>query len=99
MQTWDKRQSRNAATGSGILILVVAAVLINRSWTLLWMLPALAAGAAFYAVNMRRYLRRRRLASEPFPPNGSCLLPDTSGITAIFRIPSGGASNKTSPSF
>lgn len=32
------------------------------------MLPALAAGAAFYAVNMRRYLQRRRLASEPFPP-------------------------------
>lgn len=31
------------------------------------MAPALGAAAAFYAVNMRRYLLRRRLLSRPFP--------------------------------
>lgn len=67
MQTWDKRQSRISAAGSLILITVVVIVLINRSWTLFWLGPALVAAAAFYAMNMRRYLRRRRMASEAFP--------------------------------
>jgi hypothetical protein len=67
MQTWDKRQSRISAAGSLILIVIAAAVLINRTLSLFWLLPALAASAAFYAVNMRRYLQRRQLASESFP--------------------------------
>lgn len=68
MQVWDQRQSNISLTGSLLFVGIVAAVLINREWPLLWLAPAALIAALLYVGNMQRYLFRRNWSKQPFPP-------------------------------
>ncbi len=73
MQIWDRRQSIISAAGAVIVAIVFLIVLIQLKLYSLLFLPLLFA-AAFYYLNMRRYLLRRRWAKEPFPEEWRSIL-------------------------
>jgi len=66
MQVWDKRQSVVSFAGA-ILFAMILTIIFVRVNLNRWLWLPVVLSVAFYCFNMRRYLLRRRWASQPFP--------------------------------